>query len=48
MKKMINWDFFTHPKDFEFNSNTSATKKQILSQKWKDYMQKNDCWLSFY
>jgi len=45
---MINWDLFTNPEAKEFYLSTPSKEKQRLSKEWKEYMSKNDCWISFY
>lgn len=48
IKKMTNWDLFTNPEANEFHISTPSHTKQKLASDWKEYMQKNECWLSFY
>ena len=48
MKRMINWDLFSHPEAVEFNASTPAKQKQILEKQWQTYMNTQDCWISFY
>jgi hypothetical protein len=48
IKKMTNWDLFTNPEADEFHISTPSHEKQKLASDWKEYMQKNECWLSFY
>jgi hypothetical protein len=48
IKKMTNWDLFTNPESEEFNKNTPEKEKQRLAKLWKEYMNKNQCWISFY
>jgi hypothetical protein len=38
IKKMINWDLFTHLESSEFNLSTSDEEKSSLSQEWKTYI----------
>jgi hypothetical protein len=48
IKRMLNWDLFTHPQAKEFNATTSAELKKYLSEQWKTYMTIKDLWISFY
>jgi hypothetical protein len=48
IKKMTNWDLFTNPEAEEFHKITPSKDKQRLSEDWKEYMQKNNYWISFY
>ena len=48
MKRMINWDLFTHLETIEFNASVLAVQKQILPQEWQSYMLDQNCWISFY
>jgi hypothetical protein len=40
IKKMLNWDLFTHPESSEFNLSTSDEEKSSLSQDWKHIFHK--------
>ena len=48
MKRMINWDLFSHPDAVEFNASVPAEQKQSLAKEWQSYMNNQDCWISFY
>lgn len=46
MKRMINWNLFTHPHALEFNSAISNEQKRVLAKKWQPYMKEKDFWIS--
>jgi hypothetical protein len=48
MKAMLNWDLFTHPNTEIFSKSISHKEKLALSTDWKEYMTKNNVWISFY
>ena len=48
IKRMLNWDLFTHPDSKKFNLDTSAEEKHFLSSQWKEYMELTSSWISFY
>lgn len=48
MKEMLNWDLFTHPKADSFARNTSNKEKVRLATQWKDFMDTEDIFISFY
>jgi hypothetical protein len=48
IKRMLNWDMFTHLQAKEFNATTSAELKKDLFEQWKTYMTIKDLWISFY
>ena len=48
IKKMLNWDLFTHLESIEFNLSTSDQEKACLSQEWQTYISKNNIWIYFY
>ena len=48
MKQMLNWDIYTHPKADSFGLTHSCEDKIKLSEEWKDYMERNNTWISFY
>lgn len=48
MKNMMNWDLYTHPRSLEFANSTSLEEKIALAQRWKDFMEQNKIYLSFY
>ena len=48
MKRMINWDLFSHPDAVEFNALVPAEQNQILAKEWQSYMNDQDCWIFFY
>jgi tetrahydromethanopterin S-methyltransferase subunit G len=47
IKKMTNWYLFTNPESEEFKS-TPEKEKERLSKAWKEYMEENQCWISFF
>jgi hypothetical protein len=48
IKKMLNWDLFTHPETSDFNISTSDEEKTRLSKDWQNYISEKDTWISFY
>jgi len=48
IKKMLNWDLFTHPESSKFNISTSNKEKTCFSSEWHTYISKNNLWISFY
>ena len=48
IKKMLNWDLFTHPETFDFNISTSDKEKTKLSNDWKNLIVEKDTWIYFY
>lgn len=47
IKRMLNWDLFTHPQDKEFNATTFAELKKDLSEQWQTYMTIKICGYPF-
>jgi hypothetical protein len=47
IKKMTNWDLFTNPEADDFHKSTPPHERLKLASEWKEYMKKNECWLSF-
>jgi hypothetical protein len=48
IKKMLNWDLFTHPETSDFNISTTDEEKTKLSKDWQNYISEKDIWISFY
>jgi hypothetical protein len=48
IKKMLNWDLFTHPESNEFNLSIPKEEKTRLSQEWQTFISENNLWISFY
>jgi len=48
MKEMLNWDLYTHPEAREFSKRTSNEEKIKLAQDWKNFMEKENMYISFY
>lgn len=48
MKSMLNWDLMTHLEVKSFDLTTSKEQRIRLDVEWKDYMDSNNQWISFY
>ena len=48
MKEMLNWDLFTHPKAEVFAKKTSNEEKVRLALQWKQFMNFEELFISFY
>ena len=48
IKKMLNWNLFTHPESKEFNLSIPKEKKTCLSQEWQTFISEKNLWISFY
>jgi len=48
IKKMLNWDLFTHPESKEFNLSIPKEEKTRLSQEWQTFISEKNLWISFY
>jgi hypothetical protein len=48
MKEMLNWDLFTHPKAEDFAKNSPDTEKLRLACEWKNFMDTEGLYISFY
>jgi hypothetical protein len=48
MKEMLHWDLFTHPKADSFAQKTPNEEKVNLALQWKNFMEAEDTFISFY
>lgn len=48
MKEMLNWDLFSHPGARDFAKKTLNEEKVRLAQDWKNFMDRENIFISFY